>query len=306
MMAKINAPSVALALAIALLIVSLWQPTALLPSTTYRYVYIFDISQSMNATDVDLSNPKLSRLEQAKSVARESLNALPCGSEVGVGLFTGHRAFLLLTPVEICANVLELDGIIDNVNWQMTWKLRSEIAKGVHKSIKLLTQMSDPTRLVFFTDGHEAPPLHPDLAPKLPDEAKTVPGIIAGVGGAELVPIPKFDKNGEQDGVWGIDEVMHVDAFTASQNAREGTENAATGTEHLSSLKGSYLQSLADDTGLLYRQVITAQSFSSDLKHPSLGIPRVDPVNFAWILGLFALALTVTAHLFALPARAKS
>lgn len=283
------------ALAIAVLLATLADPKAELEQPTYRYVFVYDISQSMNVTDVPGFEGEISRLEFAKKASIESLPKMPCGTEIGLALFTGHRAFLLLTPVEVCANQLELSSVIGNVDWNMTWKLRSEVAKGIHKSLLLLAQLPKDTRLAFFTDGQEAPPLHPDLAPTFTGEIGKVSGMIVGVGGEQLVPIPKFDKNGERQGDWKVDDVTHVDAFTASQNAREGTSGAATGTEHLSSLKESYLASLASSIGLKYHRIDEARKFSQKLLDREMGIPRRIEASISWIFALAALALLVAA-----------
>ncbi|MGR8949983.1 MAG: hypothetical protein ACU84Q_18220 [Gammaproteobacteria bacterium] len=279
--------------ALMLLLSTLLDPKALMARDTYRYVYVFDISLSMNVADVPGTANDISRLEYAKKVAIESLELLPCGTEIGLALFTGHRAFLLLTPVEVCANLLELSGVINNVDWQMTWKLRSEIAKGIHKSVKLMSQLHRETRLAFFTDGHEAPPVHPDLAPKFSGDKGAVGGIIIGVGGNDPSPIPKFNNDGSREGYFTVDDVMHVDSFTASQNAREGRENKTTGTEHLSALREDYLKQVATDTGLLYKRIGTPREFSASLMDDSLGIPGLKTTRFSWLLALFGLLLVM-------------
>ena len=277
--------------AIALLLITFSRPTMQLEQETYRYVFVFDISQSMNVKDVPSTGGEISRLEFVKKTAIESLPLMPCGTEVGIALFTGHRAFLLLTPVEICANNLELSSIITNVDWTMTWKLRSEIAKGIHKSLSLLAQLPNETSLTFFTDGHESPPLHPDLVPTFTGETGKVGGMIVGVGGDELVPIPKFDKYGESQGDFQVGDVTHVDAFTASQRAREGAADVLTGTEHLSSLREQYLEGLAGNLGLKYHRVDEAKRFSRYLLDKDLGIPRVVEANISWLFALGALLM---------------
>ena len=282
-------------LAVALLAFTLTDPKARLEQPTYRYVFVYDISQSMNVADVPGLEGEISRLEFAKKTSIESLPKMPCGTEIGLALFTGHRAFLLLTPVEVCANQLELNSVISNVDWNMTWKLRSEVAKGVHKSLLLLAQLPKDTRLAFFTDGHEAPPLHPDLAPTFTGEIGKVTGMIVGVGGEQLVPIPKFDKNGERQGDWRVDDVTHVDAFTASQLAREGGSAAATGTEHLSSVKESYLGSLATSVGLKYHRLEEGGKVSRMLQDRELGIPQRIEANISWLFALGALVCLVAA-----------
>ena len=52
-------------------------PTANLIGDTYRYVYIFDISQSMNVTDAVPGDSELTRLDYAKMASVESLSSLP-------------------------------------------------------------------------------------------------------------------------------------------------------------------------------------------------------------------------------------
>lgn len=282
-----------LALAVGLLLVAFFEPHVQLEGVAYRYVYVFDISQSMNVEDIPGQEGQISRLEFAKKAATDTLTLLPCGTEVGLALFTGHRVFLLLTPIEICANQLELNGVIKNVDWRMTWKNRSEIAKAIHKSINLLAQLPDKTNLVFFTDGHEAPPIHPDLAKKFAGEKGAVGGLIVGVGGEQLSPIPKFDKNGEQIGFWEAADVTHVDSFTASQIAREGSIATQTGTEHLSSLRESYLKAIAEDTGLQYRKLEQASKFVGHLQVKTLGMPKIAETNLNWLLALGALILLI-------------
>ena len=63
----------------------------------------------MNATG---GAPPRTRLEQAKAAAVEALARLPCGSEVGLGLFTGHRTLVLFTPVEVCEHYGDISRTI--------------------------------------------------------------------------------------------------------------------------------------------------------------------------------------------------
>ena len=186
-----------LLLAAVLMSATLVAPSVPLKRASYRYVLVFDISQSMNTADVGSEAAPLVRLEFAKQRALEALKGLPCGSEVGIALFTGHRAFLMLTPIELCANFQELSTMLASIDWRMTWEERSEVAKGVFRSLELLRALSATTRLVFLTDGHEAPPLNPDVKPGFSGEVGAVRGLLIGVGGALPVPIPKFDAEGK-------------------------------------------------------------------------------------------------------------
>ena len=290
-----------LAVAAIFLVATYAQPKMNLERTTFRYVFVFDISQSMNVMDVTGFENAISRLDFAKQRAIDALSSLPCDSEIGLALFTGHRAYLLITPIETCANYRELSTMIENVSWRMTWKPRSEIAKGLAKSIKLLDGFDAPTRLVFFTDGHEAPPINPDIPPRFPETENDIKGMIVGVGGNTLVPIPKFDKFGELQGVWSVDEVQHIDAFTLSSHAREGTASTVVGTEHLSSLRETYLKELATTTGLDYVRVDGESDFNAAVTSRMLGLPQTSASDIRWLLGLVALLALIGSCL--LPSR---
>lgn len=276
-------------IAAALLALTFTNPTLDLTRPTYRYVFVFDITQSMNVVDVPREAPSRSRLDYAKDAAIESLSALPCGTEAGVALFSGHRAFLLVTPIEICANYSELSTIVRRIDWRMTWKARSEVAKGLHKSMNLLKQLPATTRLVFLTDGHEAPPINPELPPRYDGEPGDVAGLIVGVGGATPVPIPKFDDTGAQRGFWKADEVTHIDAFSAMQNAREGIASDVQGTEHLSSLRETYLQAIARNTGLVYERLEQDSRLAHLMTRDQFSIEKVVTSDIRWIFALAAL-----------------
>jgi mxaL protein len=292
-----NPQAILLFISLGLLGATFARPTMQLERQTYRYVFVFDISQSMNVKDVGEVETPITRLNYAKQSALESLSMLPCGTEVGLALFTGHRAFLLTTPIETCDNYRELSIMLNNIDWRMTWEARSEIAKGLYKSIALLQQLEGQTRLVFITDGHEAPPINPDLPPRFPGTKGDIGGLIIGVGGKKLVPIPKFDAMGEQQGYWKVDEVSHVDAYTQARNARESTISTASGTEHLSSLRETYLQSLATKTGLTYYRLSGAKDFSQQMRGDTLGIPKIRTTDMRWFLALGALFTFVAAIL---------
>lgn len=278
-------------IAVVLLALTFSNPTLDLNRPTYRYVFVFDITQSMNVVDVPRETPSLSRLDYAKDAVIESLSALPCGTEAGVALFSGHRAFLLVTPIEICANYSELSTIVRRIDWRMTWKARSEVAKGLHKSMDLLKQLPATTRLVFLTDGHEAPPINPELPPQYDGEPGDVAGLIIGVGGATPVPIPKFDDTGVQRGFWKADEVTHIDAFSAMQNAREGITSDVQGTEHLSSLKETYLEAIARNTGLAYARLEQDSSLARLMTRHQFGIEKVVTSDIRWMFALAALSV---------------
>lgn len=277
-----------LLLACLLLAASFAAPRVTLERPIYRYVMVFDISQSMNVADAGPGDALQPRLAYAKQRALEAFKDLPCGSEVGLALFTGHRTFLMITPVELCANYRELSTMLMSIDWRMTWEEKSEIAKGVFRSLELLRGFKDTTRLVFVTDGHEAPPINPDVKPEFAGKVGAVKGVLLGVGGLKPVPIPKFDAEGTQHGYWQAEDVMQTDTFRADAAEREGRA-ASVGTEHLSSLKEDYLRGLAKDTGLHYVRLTDSASLTRALTGAGMGIAKSQATDIRWLFALGAL-----------------
>ncbi len=272
---------VLLAVALALVVIALARPTLLLSSGVFRHLVVFDITQSMNVGDATPSDTAPTRLEHAKAAVLEAAAALPCGSEIGLGLFTGHRTFLVLAPVEVCASYADISEIVRGVDWRMAWAARSEVAKGVHSGLAVAKALGPTTSLVFLTDGHEAPPLHAELRPPSPGNAGPVRGVLAGVGGSVPMPIPKLDPQGGSLGYWGAEDVLQVDELSlgrptsvpesyAGYDDTDVADRIASGTEHLSTLRAAYLRSLASGLGLHYRHVASADELTRAIQHPEL------------------------------------
>jgi mxaL protein len=171
----------------------------------------------------------------------------------------------------------------------MTWERSSEIAKGLYKSLNLLTLIEKETRLVFFTDGHESPPIRPDVPPKFTGTVGDISGVVIGVGGDETVEIPKFDEAGNRLGVWNKDEV--VQGYSTSKTS------PTYGIEHLSALREDYLQRIAEDVGLEYHRLLTVNGFVQQIEAKNMGIARHVVSDIRWVFALMALILLVAVSL---------
>jgi len=254
----------------------------------FEHVVVIDVTQSMNVTDQLLDGRPVSRLLAAKQALRLALEQLPCGSRLGWAIFTEYRSYLLLTPVEVCANRSELRSVLAGVDGRMAWSGNSEIAKGVHSGLLAVKQLPGTPSLIFVTDGQEAPPLNPRHRPSFDDKAGEVAGLIVGVGDLKPAPIPKTDPLGRPLGFWGADEVAQVDPRSQGRGASVGGENmaedadvprpvaglgATPGSEHLSSLREAYLQLLAAENGFAYQRLRTPQALVDALQAPALARP---------------------------------
>jgi mxaL protein len=247
--------------ALAALGVALANPSWMQPRAAYDLLFVVDVTGSMNARDYTLDGRRASRLETVKRRLRERIAELPCRSRIGLGIFTERRSFLLFEPVELCSNFAAVDGAVAALDWRMAWEGDSHVASGLYSAIDLAGELG--ADLVFLTDGHEAPPLPASGPPPFEAERGKAKGLVVGVGGVTLVPVPKFDEVGREIGFWGMTDVPQEnragmpppDAASRAgwnpRNAPFGGE-AATGNEHLTSVREEYLQTLARLTGLGY------------------------------------------------------
>jgi mxaL protein len=264
------------------LLIALADPQVLIPRATVDALVVLDITQSMNATDATLEGRRVSRLDFAKSMLHRVLPRLPCGSRIGWGVFTEYRVFVLFTPVEVCSNYDELSSTLERIDNRMAWVGGSEIAKALYGFLARLGRMDPRPSLVFITDGHEAPPLNPHMRLTFQGKVGDVPGTLLGVGGDQLVPIPKRDRDGTLIGFWNADEVPQTDLYSQGRPTSVAGESMVdergnperpippSGTEQLSSLKEAHLRELALETGLGYERLETVEGLYTTLTQPAL------------------------------------
>ena len=283
----------------------------------FDYVVTIDVSQSMNVRDYELDGAPASRLDYTKHVLRQTLAELPCGSRIGWAVFAEYRVLLLVAPVEVCDNYNDLLATLERIDGRMSWAGASEVAKGLYWGLRTVKELGGNHGIAFFTDGHEAPPVSPLHIPVYDGKPGEVRGIVVGVGGDALMPIPKTDPEGRPLGFWGPDEVMQTDGYSAGrtgsttgeglmdESGKEEKRMKPTMTEHLSSLKGAYLQTLARDTALAYHRLTGQPELLGALTAPHLARPAPYRADGRLVLAGIALALLVAAPLpvLRLPAR---
>jgi len=295
----------ALAGALALTVSTVLVPPLPLTRDGVAMLAVLDITGSMTVRDyTSADGAPASRLDTAKAALRATIADLPCGSRVALGLFTERRTFLLFEPIEVCADFAPLDGAVTAIDWRMAWEADSRVAAGLHRAIATAADLG--TDLVFLTDGQEAPPLPSGGGPAFEGRPGAVRGLIVGVGGHGLSPIPKFNDRGREIGFYGAGDVQQENRFgppPADAESREGYNprnapfgaSAATGDEHLSSVREPYLKRLAGETGLAYAHLDGPEGLTTPLIAAATPRPlpgRFDPKPF---LGAGALALLLAA-----------
>jgi mxaL protein len=297
-------PAAALLLAAALL-----RPTLPLQRQLHNHVVVLDVTQSMNVQDQQVDGKPVARLDYAKLALRRALLALPCGSRVGWALFTEYRSYLLLAPVEVCANLKELRSTLESIGGRMAWAGNSEVAKGLYSGIAMAGQLPERPSIVFISDGHEAPPLNPGHRPPFNGKPGEVAGLIVGVGGLAPQPIPKLDVGGRPLGFWAADEVMQSDPRSQGRGGSVSGEpmvedgaapplpGPAAGSEHLSSLHEAYLRLLASETGLQFLRLRSPDALAAALTATALARPVPARADLRPALGVLALGLLLARHL---------
>lgn len=294
-----------LLVAAACLIATFVHPSLSIRRARVEAVAVIDITQSMNVPDVRLQGKDqlLPRLLAAKAVLAAVLAELPCGSRVGLGVFTEYRTLLLLTPIEVCQNQQELQGSLALIDGRMAWSGASEVAKGLNSGMETVKALTDQPALVFFSDGHEAPPVNPGYRPAPTVGRGEVRGLVVGVGGSHPMPIPKFDPDGVARGEWQANDVLQTDPRSLGRGgsvqgeqmvepdatAIEPLPGATPGTEHLSSLREAYLQLLASESGLAYQRLGAPEGLRRALESPALAHRAPARFDLRPILGLVAL-----------------
>ena len=298
----------ALAVALGLVLLALVLPPVSVTRTGVAVLAVVDITGSMNTRDYTIDGHPESRLETVKLALRRLVADLPCGSRMALGLFTERRPFLMFTPVEVCADFTPLDGELAALDWRMAWEGDSRIAAGLDRAIAMAADMG--VDLLFVTDGQETPPLPAGRTPAFDAKPGAVRGLIVGAGGYGLSPIPKYDDRGRERGFYAETDVQQENRFgppPEDAETREGYEprnapfgaTAAHGTEHLSSVRETYLKSLAAVTGLAYAHLDRPDGLATPLVAAATprSLPgRIDPRPF---LGAAALLLVLGALLAA-------
>jgi mxaL protein len=294
--------------ATAMLIVALLLPDIRITRAVAQAVVVIDVTQSMNTLDcrLDRDSAAVSRLACVKDALAEGLREMPCGSQLAWGVFTGNQTFVLAAPVEVCTHRSDLLDALTQLDWRIGWDAGSRIGGALISALRVLPALphdsDQPPGLVFITDGQEAPPLALRNRRNFDDYAGKVPGVVVGVGGDTLQPIPKYDMDGKYLGEWSADDVPQMDmsgqrALSSVPNEKMvgEEEEVPTGTEHLSSLKEPYLQLIAGEAKLDYRRLARRADMVDVLQSPLLRRPLPIDTDLRWIPAAVALLLLLVA-----------
>jgi mxaL protein len=269
-----NARAILLMLAAAILAPVFFRPTVLLAEPVLDYLFVVDITQSMNVRDYVVRGQPVDRLTYAKLSLIEVLQDLPCGSLVGLGVFTGWQAEVLFDPIEACHHRREIDEVVRYIDWRMTWAPQSNIALGLKDALSKLGPSGHGASLVFLTDGDEAPDW--DSMPPLERKARgaRLRGLIVGVGDLRPSAIPLLNQWGRTTGYF-------------QQN----------GEPYLSALQEAYLRRLGTNAGLGYHRLQSPGRLVQLLRSARYADARQARRDVRWAFGAAALCFLAAVYL---------
>ncbi len=272
-----------------LLAAAVWMPPVTLQRPTWRYLVTFDVTQSMDVSDQVLAGAPVSRLAMARAAAREALQRLPCGSQLGWSVFADYRVMLLTTPLEVCAHHEDLLAALESIDGRMRWANASKVGKGASWVVRTARALDPPARVVFLTDGHESPPLR--SASESPPVQDLVPGEIGGwligVGGDLPQRIPRSDDDGRDLGHWAAEDVVQ----------RTSPDSPGTAHEHLSELREPHLRALGELLGLGYRRLSGPADLAEAMLDPALVSRERVATDLRWLPALLALVVLAVRFL---------
>lgn len=261
-----------------MLAIALFKPALPVQRNIYNYVFVIDITQSMNARDYHVNGLPSDRLSFVKQSLKYVLQNLPCHSRVSIGLFTTKNIFLLFEPLEICDHYAVIEDSLMKIDWRMAWAANSHIARGIYTSIRDIGKIDSSPRLVFFTDGQQTPSVGKE--PPFLLQPGHVKGLIVGVGNLQPVPVPKQDKYNIPNGYWQIQDADSLSGTAASKSGK-----------YLSSVKETHLQRLAGITGLHYHHLETPEKLTPALLEERFGQQESVDTDISWLFAVAALIL---------------
>lgn len=298
---KNNYETVFYVVAAILLLLALIKPEIQLKQEVHNYLLIADVSQSMNAEDVQLNNKNVSRMAYTRHLMTKIVETSPCGTYISVGVFASDNVALLITPLEVCANYDVINDTIAHIEWRMAWKGDSRLTIGVRAAAHLFDSLNVPAKLLLFTDGDEAPKLNVTIRQNLDGVQIGKHTVLVGVGGEKHVAIPRFNSANKWIGFWPSGENNTagggVNYADTSLDDPDPVVAAAEYDQYLSKLEAEHLQELATEIKAQYVEGKNTPEFYQFVQQQKPAASFVTAYSIRWIYLLLAALLIVATYI---------
>jgi mxaL protein len=281
-----------------------FEPQMHLKSVVQDTLFVIDISESMNVRDVNYPKPQADRLTLAKLAVRDGMASLPCGSRVAVGLFAGDESVVLFEPLEVCRHFPAIEQVVSGLDRRMRWIGDSWVTNVLTASI--IEAEKRRLNLVLITDGDEMPQRSAPIVTELAKLRGKIKGLLLGVGGDALQPIPKLNQKDEIIGYWTREDAVlegnhpnllpTVRALTKGEQAPEGMLDEVT--EHVSSFNKVFMQALSQASGFELVRINTPVDAVNALKNSDYQKQALAERDARWIFSLVAAVLVAIGWFF--------
>lgn len=282
------------------LVLAMLHPTIPIKHNIYTYLLVADISQSMNAVDMSIDGKPASRIAHTQKLMREIVSSLPCGTKVSVGLFAGVSVAPLYHPIEVCKNFAAIQDTIDHLDWRTAWSGNSRVRESLYSIARAIRSSPEPSQVVFFTDGEEAPRLHTFNTKDLTGFQGGDGWLFVGVGSEKGVAIPKLSDKNQLIGYWSNDSFALQPGIAQISESNLGVrDDKVAGGEKdrfVSKLNTEYLKSIAKEIEGFYVTGDNVHTILNAMKDQKPARRDVAPFDLHWLLAGLAGLLLLSAY----------
>ena len=282
--------------AMLLLLIAAFRPTVPMQRDIYSYLLVVDITQSMNTEDMTLNGKPASRMAYMRQLLHDTVSSLPCGTKVAFAYFAGASAALQYSPIEVCSNFAAIQDNIDHLDWRMGWSGNSRLRQGAQSIAHLTRSLGEPSQVVFFTDGEEAPRLHSFNTLDLSGFQGGKGWLVVGIGSEQGAPIPKYDENNKLLGYWSAESFALQPGVAQISQENFGTRDDGVAlmdsSRAYSKLDEEYLKKYTSEIGSDYARGDSIATVLSAIRSLKPARRDIAPVEIhGWLAGLAGLLL---------------
>ena len=298
---KNNRETTLLGCALILLVLALLQPSIPVKRNIYSYFLVIDITQSMNVVDMSINGKVVSRLEYTKHILHKTISSLPCGTKVGLGLFSGVNVVSLYFPIDVCENFSSIKDTLDHVDWRSAWTADSRVRESMVATAQVLNNFPEPAQVVFFSDGEEAPKLHSFNTRDLSTLQGAGGWLLVGIGSMQGAPIPKFTEKNQLLGYWSHESMQlatgaaPIAAAGLLTRKNDLAENA--NDRYVAKLSEVSMQNMAKEMGASYVRGDSLHALQVAMEKQAPARSEWTPFNLNSVLALFAGLILIRLYL---------
>jgi len=282
------------------LAIAMVNPKIPLSLNVNNYMFVIDITQSMNVKDMHMNKRPISRLNYALQLISMSLKELPCGTKVSIALFANAEVVPLYVPIEICENFGVIQDTLKHLEWRMAWRGSSHLRLGLIDAGSVSLTLPEPTKIIFLTDGDEAAPLNAITKVDLQPIQGSSSWLLAGIGSQEPSPIPKFNSKDEIIGYWSQYATKIEPSQIVNEDSVGKRDDSIASDPHeyyLSALREEYLKEVVSDINANYVRADLQTKFLAAInKLPSAGNSPAH-VETGWIFALISAFFVIADYL---------